>query len=457
MNVLNYLCFLAGNRVAIHQFATSYWTIAIGGLLVLSAGIARNYTRYDLQRDTWRLAVPFGAAVASSFGLWAWLHAFAWWNQVTFDNFLEGYASFLGLYLLTAPLAWMYGIQVERWTYRTRAVRIRLAMLGLVAAWRVALILRVLYVLLDASGVGLFFVVMMYVSMVAVIAIAVTTYRREDDDPAPLVIEFMGAMPAPERRERKIINKAGCSVSVVSLLCLAFSWMVLYVSPNNAFDSWQSTELAHPKTPPSTDLWLFSVVAVVGWLSLLPKAQRQLALADRVQSICDSGQLSESLTIAIKAGPKAFPPSWEPPPNRFGSERGRVCFLTAVEEVLGRDDASWLVPYYRRQMFDFCDDARWFWNTSELEQLVAVLGQVQRPKELAFVAWDALEELSGYQEMMSSIHADIDDETEIDADRTERENILDPKPAMTTERIAALDTLRKLAGVEKTQDAKEDG
>ncbi len=455
MNVLNYLCFLAGNRDAIHQFAASYWTLAIGGLFVLSAGISRNYTRHDLRSDTWRLAIPFAAAIASSFGLWAWLHMFAWWNRVVVVGFVEGYASFLGPYLLTAPLAWIYGVQVERWTYRTRAVRIRLAMLGLVATWRVALILRVLYVLLDASGVGLFFVAMMYVSVIALVAIIVTSRRLDNAEAAPQVIEMMGAMPAPERREQTIIGKAGCFVSVASLLCLALSWFVLSVSPNNDFASWQLTGLtnAHNHSP-SIDLWIFSAVAVGGWLSLLPKSQRQLALADRVQRIYDEGQFAESLAIILEAGPKALPPNWKPPPNRFASEGGRVRLLETMEEVLNDEDASWLVPYYRYQLTDFCSDARWFWKTSELQQLVHILSQLRIPQEIACVAWEALEELTAYHEVVGTMQHHVADVMEGEQDIGE--DFLDPQPEMTSERIAALNVLRQLAGVEESDDTTEE-
>ena len=50
---------------------------------------------------------------------------------------------------MTAPLAWLYAIPYERFLSPVGATRANLWTLGLVAAWRVLLIIRVLVVLLS--------------------------------------------------------------------------------------------------------------------------------------------------------------------------------------------------------------------------------------------------------------------------------------------------------------------
>ena len=78
----------------------------IGALLVLSAGLARNYDSHDLQRQWWRLLLPFAAstlAAALLFGVVALL------IQAGATIAPLGWG-ILGLFWLTAPFAWLYGL-----------------------------------------------------------------------------------------------------------------------------------------------------------------------------------------------------------------------------------------------------------------------------------------------------------------------------------------------------------
>lgn len=126
-------------RAAILDAFHSRWSPAVGAILVLSAGLARNYDGEDLLAEPWWLAAPFGASLVTSFILWM---LFAIWAKARPD-----YLGFLGVYWLTAPLAWLYGVPYERFLDPVQAVEANAYTLLAVSLWRVVIIARTFQVL----------------------------------------------------------------------------------------------------------------------------------------------------------------------------------------------------------------------------------------------------------------------------------------------------------------------
>src|ERR1700751_1245326 len=114
MGLVTLLRFLIGDRAAILQLAGSRWTLLIGLLFVLSAGFAREYDGEDLLHEPWHLLLPMAASLVSSFLLYCILYGFSTFNRQDGPSFFAGYRSFLSLFWLTAPLAWLYAIPYER-------------------------------------------------------------------------------------------------------------------------------------------------------------------------------------------------------------------------------------------------------------------------------------------------------------------------------------------------------
>ena len=69
--------------------------------------------------------------------------------------------SFLGLFWMTAPLAWAYAVPYERLLSPWQATAFNLATLALVALWRVVLMVRVVKVVLNYSWAASICAVMM--------------------------------------------------------------------------------------------------------------------------------------------------------------------------------------------------------------------------------------------------------------------------------------------------------
>src|SRR4051812_46517892 len=130
MGLRTLLLYLIGNRQAILTLAANRWTVWLGAVFVLSAGLAREYDGADLLHEPWWLLIPFGASIGASFFL-AMLASsavrdFAWYK----------YRCFLGLFWMTAPLAWLYAIPFERFLDPVSAMQANVYVLGLVATWR---------------------------------------------------------------------------------------------------------------------------------------------------------------------------------------------------------------------------------------------------------------------------------------------------------------------------------
>src|SRR5690606_13718472 len=110
----------------------------------------------------WHLLIPLAASVVSSlvlFGLVLWA---ARQHDLKEGSAGRLYLQFLGLYWMTAPLAWVYAVPVERILSRPASVRANLWLLGLVAVWRVVLIIRVITVLYGAKPVSATMLVMAF-------------------------------------------------------------------------------------------------------------------------------------------------------------------------------------------------------------------------------------------------------------------------------------------------------
>ena len=189
MTAKQIVLFLAGDRDSILKIAGCRHAVWLGLLFVLSAGFAREYDGEDLLHEPWHLLIPLVASLVTSFLLFA--HVWSWSGSRSSRElgFLRGYRSFLGLYWMTAPLAWLYAIPVERFHSAADATRLNLALLGLVSVWRVILMMRIVSVLFERRFRHAIFPVILFADTVAIVLLFFT--------PLP-VISLMGGIRLTE-------------------------------------------------------------------------------------------------------------------------------------------------------------------------------------------------------------------------------------------------------------------
>jgi len=132
--------FLCGSRRAIERIASDRRAWVTGALLVLSAGVARNYDHLDLRSDPEWFVGPFAASLVSILFIFACLAGPL--RLVRQGPLGPQLLTFLTLAWLTAPCAWLYGLPVEAMTDIVTATRWNIAFLAIVSVWRVALMTR---------------------------------------------------------------------------------------------------------------------------------------------------------------------------------------------------------------------------------------------------------------------------------------------------------------------------
>jgi len=149
MRPLDPFLFLIGHRGAIQRIAGTWWSLLVGLILVITAGIARNYDHLSMTSTVeWWLgpivASLMSCIVVSAIGLGRYFRGKTYWMS---------WLTFLSCYWMTAPCAWIYGIPVEAYTDIYTATQWNIAFLTIVSIWRVVLMARVLVVL---SGTSVF-------------------------------------------------------------------------------------------------------------------------------------------------------------------------------------------------------------------------------------------------------------------------------------------------------------
>ncbi len=227
------LSYLIGNRQAILTIAGNRHALWIGFLFVLSAGFAREYDGEDLLHEPWHLLLPVGASLASSFFLFTMAYGVAAAKGAPLRAFLANYASFLGLFWMTAPLAWLYAVPYERFFSPVDAMRMNLLSLGIVSAWRVALMVRVMTVILNYTLLEALCLVMLFADA---IALWLLNYL-----PFPLIVVMGGVRLSEVEKVQQavaivLLQFGGCSLPFWLLGCAGFlvrgrpAWQVSLVS-----------------------------------------------------------------------------------------------------------------------------------------------------------------------------------------------------------------------------------
>lgn len=351
--------FLIGQRAAILEIAHSRQALLCGLLFVISAGFAREYDGENLVHEPWHVLRPLLASLVSGGVLFGLIHLAALLSRRAEGSrppsFGRAWGVFMGLYWMTAPLAWLYAIPYEQFASPVQAVRLNLWMLAIVAAWRVVLIVRVISVLYGMNAFRVFFLVMLFADIVAFLAILLM--------PRP-VIDVMGGMRYSER-EQLLMN---ISMSVLVLTVLSFPvWLVgALVSVANLRTIWSGpTDEASSDQRASAPRGLLrlAIVAVVFWVPILFLTQPAQMRRDEVERLFTQGLVSEGLRLMSRHEPSDFPPMWEPPLSAHMDRRTTTAFrepnLLAVCEAMRAEwPAEWVAErYLRRIRLDFFDSA----------------------------------------------------------------------------------------------------
>src|ERR1041384_4053012 len=139
MGVTTLLRYWIGDRRAMLQIAHHRSSLWIGFLFVVAAGFAREYDGQYLLREPWHLLIPLAASLGLSLLLFC-LFLCGMKADNHFPGFWPAYRSFLSLFWMAAPFAFLYAVPYERFLSAPDSVRANIWTLGIVAFWRLLIL-----------------------------------------------------------------------------------------------------------------------------------------------------------------------------------------------------------------------------------------------------------------------------------------------------------------------------
>lgn len=440
MNLSTLIHYLTGDADAIRVVATSPDSLVIGGMLVLSAALARTWQRHDLVKNPRILALPFVASIASS---GAFVLMFAVWSG-QFRKVLSVWPDILGLFWMTAPLAWLYGFPFERYGNRVLTVKRRLWTLLLVSVWRMTLMMRVLSVLFDLPGLSSFVFVLTFGDVVALAAIHGTMPREPKS--VPTVMLGMGSLsPVGPPETQTVQTVTGCLLPELWLGLLIL--LPLSFQMETGFGQYSAVD---PALPATAGMWGLAAGAVAFWCLLLPGAQRKQRKRTHAESLIESGQFEQSAEFLHSCRQNDLPDQWTPPVQRafLGEDHERLLGTVAAVAKLPPD--SWVrsavfplfLQYVQDPILYWFDDDRSTQVGSLLEQTGAgssdeaaeTLQQLDSMKQMIGVWSDRIPSSDQHEDAISKV------------DSPEDPNLISEWPELNEARQRLLQRLKTTAG-----------
>ncbi len=364
MGIGTLLGYLIGSRSAILTLADHPHARLIGLVFVLSAGFAREYDGEDLLHEPWYLAIPLGASLISSLVLFGVLYVPSRLRGADAPPFVAAYRAFLGLFWMTAPLAWLYAVPYERLLDPVSAVYANVSTLALVSIWRIALMVRVGVVLFGLSPWAALFRVVAYADSVALVALNFLPFP---------IIEIMGGVRVSEADA--VVRNAAQLIAVWGGCSLLVWWLLAFVAGNR--NSWalpgrkdaSPGDIERQAGSLSWPLRILGIVSLAVWIPILPFTQPQQQVRWRVDSAFQEGRFRDALTEMSAHERDDFPPQWEPPPHFLKGER-QASVLDIWEEILDNDPAPWVREHYLERLREFIERSRYNWEDEKVAKLL---------------------------------------------------------------------------------------
>lgn len=318
MRSADLILYLFGNRGAIERIAAARHAWLIGAILVLTAGIARNYDHLDLlYQPEWFLG-PFAASLVSIGFIFLWISGPLKLHKV--GGYWRQSGTFLVLAWLTAPCAWLYAIPVEAATDIITATKWNIAFLAVVAFWRVAIIVRAVSVL---TGVRWLRVLPLVLAPAALESLLGSFFKGLS------LVGIMGGIRLPPHTE--LLVQAANFTTIVSFWLLIACVIASFLVKGIAIQPLNRTVTAASKA-----VIPLSALTLLAWALLAIVLRPQVANRYHLQELIQEQNFEDAITFASGKAREDFPRHHYLPPEPTS------WFPIELLEQLPPDAPAWL-------------------------------------------------------------------------------------------------------------------
>jgi hypothetical protein len=336
--------FLIGNRGAIQRIASSWWSLLIAALLVITGGIARNYDHLDLLHNPEWLYGPFVASAITSICVFIFLYPYLKLRKVSRGM---SYPSFMCIYWMTAPCAWLYAIPVEATTDLITATQWNIAFLAIVSIWRVFLMIRALMVL---TGAGL------STCLIGVLFPASGIMCIGSFFKGISLVGIMGGVRLPPHTE--LLVHAAKTTSVFSFM-LTLILGALWLGSLHGRRAVAVRPLPWRKEPiPSKTILCVTLLILLSLLASIP-IQRKVQRNHHLDSLITNKQYSEAVKYASPFKRDDFSSIHYLPPDPYQLYTGgKHHYAGLLNELVGQE-STWLREIWTAQYVEALVSSRW--------------------------------------------------------------------------------------------------
>lgn len=445
MTIKTVLLFLLGDGSAIRAICGTTDALAVGALLVLSAGMARAWHRKNLRSEPWHLLLPFAASIGSTF---VFVLGLCVWHGQSLAAFVEVFPPILRAFWMTAPLAWLYGLPFDAVCSRLQATKARMWTLLIVAMWRVLLMVRVVSVVCSVSGGLSFLYVSSYSVIVAVVAMWSTLPNKPDT--VPQVVSLMGGVsgsPLPDE-----LNLVRNVATVSGVLFFGGACILLPI----LFWSWSPLPLHMLVTSRDVQpsLWNFTLGVCIFFAALVIWYQRRFRSENEISEAIRQEQFANAIKRLNQLTPNRLPWNWQPPFEdiyRGGSAAPLFQLLTANDQTPG---PVWVHATLTTSLGDFVRRPILWWFDDQL--VCRVFDHLKHREVSSEVATEALKEIKQMEAQIRRVNWFEQQQRQRQSSHEEplppvfSEHLISKVPEITDERRGILDQLK-----DRTKEADE--
>ncbi len=337
MRVQDCLLYLFGNADAARRIAHSQTALLTGLLLVFTAAIARRYDALYLPASWTWWAGPIIVSVLSSLLVFIFVRRILRLRKA--PSRLGQYATFLGLFWMTAPCAWLYALPFEAHLDSLAAAQANLALVALVAVWRVAILTRAMQAITEAPF-SLCLIAILFPAALEAAALALSAPVSN----TTLPLAAMGGIRLIDPSE-VFLHSAHVVVFYVSLILL-IGLRLCYVRIRRK-SSFDSAPFPVPSHGPVFSSPFFVALAALGvWIGVsIPSQTRQRGL-HHAESLADQSDWAGLSSYLQTLAPQQLPTPLQLPPDVY-SWWG-LNGLGKLLEALPDSPPIWIGETYRK-------------------------------------------------------------------------------------------------------------